>query len=497
MKAVSWILALALSAPLALSAQPTRSTAPGSGPAVVADPAGGAPAAAPGPGRGSGPAAAPPATPTSTTAAPKAAAPAATPVASRSNRPADRVIAVVNEDVITENELRARVRQAATQLRAQNIPLPPMDQLRRQILERMIIERAQLQLAKENGIRVDDATVNAALGRIAEANRITLPQLRERVEADGMSFNAFRDSIRDEITMVRLREREVESRLQIPETEVDAFLAEQAGVSGDAEEFRIAQILLRVPEGASPARVDEVRREAEQIAERARGGADFGQLAATYSAGAEALSGGDLGWRNADRIPNLFLDEIKGLKPGEIAPKLVRSPNGFHILKLTGKRDAVQAKLAGAPVQQTRVRHILLRVSDLTPEPDVKRRLEEFKGRIDTKQADFASLARLHSVDPSGTRGGDLGWVYPGDTVPEFERAMNALQIGEVSNPVQSPFGWHLIQVQERKTETVSAERTRFAARQALRERKLDEATDDWLRQLRDRAYVEIRPEEP
>lgn len=496
MKAVSWILALALSAPLALSAQPTRSTAPGSGPAVVADPAGGAPAAASGPGRGGGPAGAPPATPIPATPT-SAAAPAAAPAASRSNRPADRVIAVVNEDVITENELRARVRQAATQLRAQNIPLPPMEQLRRQMLERMIIERAQLQLAKENGIRVDDATVNAALGRIAEANRITLSQLRERVEADGMSFGAFRDSIRDEITMVRLREREVESRLQIPETEVDAFLAEQAGVSGDAEEFRIAQILLRVPEGASPARVDEVRREAEQIAERARGGADFGQLAATYSAGAEALSGGDLGWRNADRIPNLFLDELKGLKPGEVAPKLVRSPNGFHILKLTGKRDAVQAKLAGAPVQQTRVRHILLRVSDLTPEPDVKRRLEEFKGRIDTKQADFASLARLHSVDPSGTRGGDLGWVYPGDTVPEFERAMNALQIGEVSNPVQSPFGWHLIQVQERKTETVSAERTRFAARQALRERKLDEATDDWLRQLRDRAYVEIRPEEP
>ena len=497
MKAVSWILALALSAPLALSAQPTRSAAPGSGPEVVPAPIGGAPGAASGPGPRGGPTAAPPATAAPPTAAPALAAPAAPSGANRTNRAADRVVAVVNEDVITENELRARVRQAAIQLRAQNIPLPPMEQLRRQVLERMVVERAQLQLAKENGIRVDDATVNAALARIAESNRLTLPQLRERVEADGMSFNAFRESVRDEITMVRLREREVESRLQIPETEVDAFLAEQAGVSGDSEEFRIAQILLRVPEGVSPARVEEVRREAEQVAERARGGADFGQLAATYSSGAEALSGGDLGWRNADRIPNLFLDEIKGLKTGEIAPKLVRSPNGFHILKLTGKRDAVQAKLAGAPVQQTRVRHILLRVSDLTPEPDVKRRLEEFKGRIDTKQADFASLARLHSLDPSGTRGGDLGWVYPGDTVPEFERAMNALQIGEVSKPVQSPFGWHLIQVQERRTETVSAERTRFAARQALRERKLDEATDDWVRQLRDRAYVEIRPEEP
>jgi peptidyl-prolyl cis-trans isomerase SurA len=478
MRAVSWILALALSAPLALLAQTPRPAAP-----VPAGAPGAKPAEAPAAPAATAPAAAP-------------AAPAAASVPPRSTRAADRVIAVVNDDVITENELRARVRQAASQLRAQNIPLPPMEQLRRQMLERMIVERAQLQLAKENGIRVDDATVNAALARIAETNRLTLNQLRERVEADGVSFNSFRENIRDEIVMVRLREREVESRLQIPETEVDAFLAEQAGVSGDSEELRIAQILLRVPEGASPARVEEVRRQAEDIATRARGGADFGQLAATYSAGAEALQGGDLGWRSADRIPNLFLDEIKDLKPGQVAPKLVRSPNGFHILKLTGKRDAVQAKLAGAPVQQSRVRHILLRVSDLTPEPDVKRRLEEFKGRIESKQADFATLARLHSVDPSGTRGGDLGWVYPGDTVPEFERAMNALQIGEVSQPVQSPFGWHLIQVQERRTESVSAERTRFAARQAMRERKLDEATDDWLRQLRDRAYVEIRPEE-
>jgi len=430
-----------------------------------------------------------------TPAAP-AAQPAATPPSARVQAKAvDRIVAVVNDEVITENELRNRVQQAALQLRRQNIALPPMEQLRRQVLERLIIERAQLQLARETGVRVDDATVNAAIGRIAEANNMSLPQLRDRLAADGISFARFREGIRDEITATRLREREVDSRIQIPESEVDAFMAEQAGVSGDAEEYRVAQIALRVPEGASTEQVAQIRKEAEDLAARARTGEDFGKLAASFSSGPEALSGGDLGWRNADRLPSIFFDAIKNLKPGEVA-EIVRSPNGFHVLKLSGKRDAVQAKLAGGPIQQTHARHILLRVSDLTPEPEVKRRLEEFRGRIESKQTDFSTLARLHSLDPSGTRGGDLGWLYPGDTVPEFERAMNSLKVGEVSAPIQSPFGWHLIQVIERRTEEASPERARIMARQALRERKADEATADWLRQLRDRAYVEIRPEE-
>ncbi len=460
MKLSSWLGAALLAVPFALTAQTPTPASPATAPAAA----------------------------TPTAAEPASAAP-------RSSKPVDRIVAVVNDEVITENELRARVQQAALQLRRQNITLPPMEQLRRQVLERLIVERAQLQQAKETGVRVDDATVNAAIGRIAEANNMTLAQLRARLEADGMSFARFREEIRDEITTTRLREREVDSRIQIPESEVDAFLAEQAGVSGDADEYRVAQVLLRVPEGATPDQVDQVRKQAEDIAARARGGEDFAQLAASFSAGPEALQGGDLGWRNADRLPTLFLEAIKNLKSGEVA-NVVRSPNGFHVLKLNGKRDAVQAKLAGGPVQQTHARHILLRVSDLTPEPEVRRRLEEFKGRIETKQADFGTLARLHSLDPSGTRGGDLGWLYPGDTVPDFERAMNALKIGEVSEPIQSPFGWHLIQVLERRTEEASPERARIAARQALRERKADEATADWLRQLRDRAYVEIRPEE-
>jgi len=424
---------------------------------------------------------------------PADAAPAAT--AARTTRPVDRIIAVVNDEVITANELRARTVAAQAQLSRQRIQPPPPEVLERQVLERMIVDRAQLQLARETGVRVDDATVNAAMVRIAEANNMSVQALRQRLEAEGVSFNQFREDVRQDILLNRLREREVDGRLQISESELDSFLADQAGVSGDAEEVNLAQILLRVPESATPQRLEEMRARADELVVQARGGADFARLAASYSNAAEALQGGDLGWRSADRLPTLFLDAIKDVKVGDIAP-VVRSPNGFHILKVVGRRNAVQAKLASAPQQQTRVRHILLRVSDAAPEAEVRRRLEEFKARIQSGQIEFGSLARLNSLDPSGSRGGDLGWVYPGDTVPEFERAMNALKIGEISEPVQSPFGWHLIQVTERRTEPASAERTRQRARQALRERKSDEAYQDWLRQLRDRTYVEYRIEE-
>lgn len=413
----------------------------------------------------------------------------------RTSRPVDRIVAVVNDEVITANELKLRTATAEVQLRRQKIQPPPQDVLERQVLERMIVDRAQLQLARETGVRVDDATVNAAMVRIAEANNLTVPALRQRLEADGVSFAQFREEVRQDILLNRLREREVDSRLQISDSEIDNFIAEQAGISADAEEINLAQILLRVPENATPQRLDETRQRANDVVTQLKGGADFARLAASYSNAPEALQGGELGWRNADRLPTLFLDAIKGVKVGEIAP-IVRSPNGFHILKVLGRRSAVEGKLAGAPVQQTRVRHILLRVTDVTPEADVKRRLEEFKIRIEAGQVEFATLARLHSVDPSGSRGGDLGWVYPGDTVAEFERAMNALKIGELSAPVQSPFGWHLIQVNERRTEAASADRSRQGARQALRERKGEEAYQDWLRQLRDKTYVEYRLEE-
>ena len=316
--------------------------------------------------------------------------------------------------------------------------------------------------------------------------------LRQRLEADGVSFAQFRDDIRQDIILNRLREREVDSRIQISDSELENFIAAQAGVAADSEEINLAQILLRVPENAGSDRIDATRQRADELMAQLKSGADFARVAASFSNAPEALQGGDLGWRNADRLPTLFIEATKGLKPGDVSP-VIRSPNGFHILKVLGRRSGVDSKLASGPVQQTHARHILMRVSDLTPEPEVKRRLEEFKTRIEAGQIEFGTLARLHSVDPSGSRGGDLGWMYPGDTVPEFERTMNALKVNEVSAPVRSPFGGHLIQVLERRTEQASAERARLQARQALRDRKSDEAYLDWMRQLRDKTYVEYR----
>jgi peptidyl-prolyl cis-trans isomerase SurA len=412
--------------------------------------------------------------------------------AAPATRSLDAIVAVVNEEAITQSELDTRTRIAAAQLRRQKIQLPPEAVLRRQVLERMIIDRAQLQLARETGVRVDDATVNAAIGRIAEQNGVSVQQFRDRLEQQGISFSRFRAEIRDDIVMSRLRDREVDSRIQVSEGEIENFLAAQAGVAAGSVEYNIAQILLRVPDNASTERIEATRRQAEAIVMQLRGGADFARLAAASSNSPEALSGGTLGWRTAERLPTLFLDAVKDLKPGELAP-LVRSPGGYHILKLEGRRDAGQRRLATGPVEQTRARHILLRVSDLTPEVEVRRRLLDLRERVVTGGQDFGQLARLHSVDSTATRGGDLGWLYPGDTVPEFERAMALLKPGEVSQPVGSPFGWHLIQVLERRTEESPAERNRMAARMALRERKADEAYTEWLRQLRDRTYVEYR----
>jgi peptidyl-prolyl cis-trans isomerase SurA len=425
-----------------------------------------------------------------------AAAAAATPRAPSEKpgapRAIDRIVAVVNDEVVTANELRTRARMAEVQLRRQKIQPPAADVLERQVLERMIVDRAQLQLARETGVRVDDATVNATLGRIAESNGLSVQVLRQRLEADGISFTQFRDDIRQDIILNRLREREVDSRVQISDSELENFIAAQAGVTADSEEINVAQILLRVPENSPSDRIEATRNRADELLAQLKSGVDFARIAASFSNASEALQGGELGWRNADRLPTLFIDAVKGLKPGDIT-SVIRSPNGFHILKVLGRRSGVDSKLALGPVQQTHARHILLRVSDLTPEPEVKRRLDEMKQRVDAGQIEFGTLARLHSLDPSGSRGGDLGWLYPGDTVPEFEKSMNALKINEVSAPVQSPFGWHLIQVLERRTEQASSERARLQARQALRDRKADEAYQDWMRQLRDKTYVEYR----
>lgn len=405
----------------------------------------------------------------------------------------DRIAAVVNSEAITERELQQHVRLVERQLREQNIEVPPADVLERQVLERMIVDRAQMQLARDSGLRVDDAQLERAIGVIATENSLTPVQLRDRLHRQGIDFEQFRDEVRGQMVRQRLREREIDSKVQISDADVDAFLAAQTGAdASDRAELHIAQILLRLPEGASAEQIERQRLRAEEIARQLQAGADFGRLAAAFSDAPEAMSGGSLGWRTSDRLPQLFVDAVRPLNPGGIAPVL-RSPAGFHVLKLVERRSESMPVAAGKPIVQTHARHILIRPNEVVSEDEAVRRLREIRQRIEAGAGDFAELARQYSVDGSAGRGGDLGWVYPGDTVPEFERAMNALAPGQLSEPVRTPFGVHLIQVVERRTDESSPDRLRQQARQALRERRIEENYEDWLRQLRDRTYVEYK----
>ena len=369
------------------------------------------------------------------------------------------------------------MRLVEQRLKRQNTQMPPREILQRQLLERMIVTRAQMQMAKETGIRVDDIMLDRAVSRIAEQNQLSLPTFRDSLERDGLSFARFREEVREEITLQRLREREVDNKLQIAESEIDNYLAGSAGKTDvGQQELSIAQILVRVPENASAQQIAERRKRAETAIAQLKSGADFAKTAASFSDAGDALNGGDLGWRSTSRLPQLFVDAVEKLSEGEIAP-LVRSANGFHVLKLNGRRTASAVKGGvGTMVQQTRARHILIKVNQIVSSAEARRKLVELRERLENKAAKFEDLARLYSNDGSANKGGELGWIYPGDTVPEFERAMNALKPGEISQPIESPFGFHLIEVLERKTEEVSRERQRQMARQSLREQKLDEA---------------------
>ncbi len=410
-------------------------------------------------------------------------------VAAEEPEEADHIVAVVGNEVITYYELRTRLEAALKQLQKQGTPLPPQDVLERQMLERVIMDRVQVQYARDTGMLVDDVQLDQALGRIAANNKMDGQQFRQALEKDGIEYAKFREEIRSEMLMVRLREREVDSKLVISDGEIDNYLANQpAGAS--KEEFQLAHILLRAPESASPEQLQKLRLRGEQALKRARAGENFAQLTAAFSDAPDALKGGDLGWRPLDRLPTLYADTAQRLSEGGVSD-LLRSSAGFHIVKLVGKRGGA----GPASVQQTHARHILIRINEVVSEGEARRKLENVRERI-VNGVDFAEQARLYSQDGSAAKGGDLGWLSPGDTVPEFERAMDALKPGELSQVVQSPFGMHLIRVDERRERDVSVERERGAARQALRERKLDEAYQDWLRQLRDRTYVENRMQE-
>ncbi|MBI5438909.1 MAG: peptidylprolyl isomerase [Nitrosomonadales bacterium] len=401
----------------------------------------------------------------------------------------DSVVAVVNDDVITRKELGDQLRMAIRQLQKQGTPLPDPEVLEKQTLERMIGDMLQVQFAKESGMRVDDTQLDLAITRIAQQNKFSnLAEFRAKLESDGVNFKKFREEIRNEIISTRLREREVESKIIISETEVENYLANKAKMGGDNEELHLAHILVLVPEQASAGKIQAARDKAEQALSQLKGGADFAQVAAGASDAKDALNGGDIGWRSPDRIPPMFMNELQNMQPGQTTAVL-RSPSGFHILKLVGKRTGS----APVVITQTHARHILIKTSEIVPENEAMKRILEIKQRIENG-ADFAEQAKRYSQDGSAQHGGDLDWLSPGQTVTDFEEAMNKLQPGMIG-VAQTQFGWHLIQVLERRNTDVSEQQQRQQARMAIGSFKSEEQYQDWLRQLRDRAFIEYRLE--
>lgn len=406
----------------------------------------------------------------------------------------DHIVAVVNNEAITAFELQARLATVERQLRDRKVQAPPRDVLEKQLLERIISDRVQLQFAKETGLRISDIELDAAMRRIADGNRLSLKDFRAALEKDGISWTKFREEIREEIALARLREREVESRIVVSDGEIDNYLANpDQGDSPGNIEVQTAHIILRVPEQATPDQLMRIGARASAALDQIKRGEDFAKIAASFSDVPDGLTGGDMGSRSFDSLPALYADAIKKMQPGEVSD-ILRSPAGFHIVKLIARQGKNGARPM-QPLKQTRARHILIKTNEIVSEDEARHKLVGLRERL-VNGVDFAELARLYSNDLSATKGGDLGWLNQGDTVPEFEKAMDALKIDQISEPVKSPFGFHLIQVLERRTEDATAERKRLAARQVLRERKSDEAYQDWVRQMRDRAYVEYRSDE-
>ena len=406
----------------------------------------------------------------------------------------DSVYVIVNDEVITNREVDRRINEYTQRARAASMQLPAPDDLRRQAVEAMISERAQLQLAKEMGVRVSDTELDRAIGRIAESQKMSVQELRNQAEKEGMSYAAFREQIRNEIMMSRLTDHEVDSKIQVSEAEIDTYLAAEKAAAADRVEMDIAQIMVRIPENASPEQIAARKARADEVARQLRTGADFAKMAATYSDAPDALKGGAIGWRDPASLPTPISNELRKLKPGQ-STQVIRANFGFLILKLNDVRKLAAAEQAQGPaaVTQTHARHIMLKVTPTLTEADARKRLAEYKAKIDSKQATMEDLARQFSQDSSAAKGGDMGWLEPEDTVPELTAAMDALQPGQVSDVVKSPFGLHIVQVIERKTQDTAKDRERTAARQVLTERKRGEALEDWARQVRDRAYVEFR----
>lgn len=419
---------------------------------------------------------------------PETAAPAATARAG-ATRQADHIVVVVNSEPITNNEVRAKLLRTEQQLTAQGAAMPPRPELARQVLERMISDKAQLQLARESGVRIDESAVDNAVAAVAQQNQISVDELRRRMVADGIVYSRFRSELRDELLVSRLRQREVESRVVISEQDIDQFMRDQEGNNDLAAlDMNLAQILVAVPESATPEQVTALQAKAQRGADRARAGGDFAALVNELS-DAPKTNGGQMGLRAADRYPPLFVEATANLRAGGVVGPL-RSGAGFHVLKVIEKR---QAGMPGVNITQTHARHILLRVTPQRSEAAARSELASFRTRIAAGQADFAALARENSDDGSAKEGGDLGWANPGMFVPEFEQVMNGLAPNQVSEPLTSRFGVHLIQVLERRETQLTARDQREIARNILREKKQEEAYALWAQDVRGRAYVEYR----
>ena len=409
---------------------------------------------------------------------------------------ADFIVAVVNSEPITNSEVRSKLSRTEQQMQQQGIALPPRGELVRQLLERMISDKAQLQLARASGVKVDDNAVEAAVQTVARQNQINVEELRRRLKSDGIDYVQFRSEIRDELLVSRLRQREVESRVTVSEQEIDQYLRDQDGKAATAAAapgpvaLNLAEILLAVPENATPAQVAALEARAGEIMQRARSGGDFSALANEFSAAATRGNGGQMGLRSAERYPPLFVEATQNLRAGELAGP-VRSGAGFHILKVIEKKHG--SGISDAVITQTHARHILLRLTPQLSEAAAVEKLAGFRKRIVAGQADFAALARENSQDASAKEGGDLGWAGAGAFVPEFEKVMTSLAPNEVSEPLVSRFGVHLVQVLERREAPITPRDQREMVRGLLREKKQSEAYALWAQDVRGRAYVELR----
>jgi peptidyl-prolyl cis-trans isomerase SurA len=404
-------------------------------------------------------------------------------------QPGDYIAAVVNQDVVAASEVVQRTEKLRQEARQRGEVMPETAGLRKQALEALIEDRVLVTHARENGPKIDEAELDRVVANVAAQNKLTMAQLRERLRVDGTDYKSFRENLRDQMMTERVREREVQGRIKITDAEIDAYLDKRRAALEQGGQVNLAQVLVPVPDGAAEAVVAERRARAEAALARIKGGEDFAKVAREVSEDSNKARGGEIGMRPTDRLPDIFVAAVKDLKSGQVAPQLLRSGAGFHILKVVERQGAASMTQS----VQTHARHILLRPSAQLSAEVAARRLAEFKRQIEAGQAKFEQLAKANSEDGSAEAGGDLGWMGAGGFVPEFEEAMNALPLNGISAPVMSRFGVHLIQVLERRTVEVEMKQLRDQARAALREQKYDEAYQEWVKDLRSKAFVEVR----